>query len=267
MYKSLFSLLLILCCIACNETPATGDTAEAADTATETSADLSPYPEALQQVFARHGSLENWRKMKAMSYEIVEEEGENEKQFIDLRNRRERIEAGTFITGFDGTDFWLDADTTIYKGNPVFYHNLMFYFYAMPFVVADDGIIYSEADDLEFEGTNYPGIRIAYEDGVGVSSKDEYFVHYDPETYEMAWLGYTVTYFSKEVSTTVKWIRYDDWQTINGLSLPNSMTWYKVEEGQLIEPRKTVEFEDVKLSATAFEDSVFAKTEEAWIVE
>jgi len=84
----------------------------------------------------------------------------------------------------------MESDSTS-NGNPEFYYNVMFYFYAMPFVLADDGIIYGDIAPLEFEGTAYPGISISYKEGVGSSSKDEYFIYYNPETYQMAikWLG------------------------------------------------------------------------------
>lgn len=229
------------------------------------STDLRKYPEALQKVFTQHGSLEVWQQMQTLSYEIVDSAG-NEKQFVDLKDRRERIESPDFITGFDGNNFWIEADTS-YKGNPVFYHNLMFYFYAMPFVLADDGINYSETDSLNFEGKNYPGIKISYGSGIGISPQDEYFIHYDPMTYEMAWLGYTVTYYSKEKSEKIKWIRYNDWKTFDGLLLPKSLTWYNSEEGILTEPRKKAEFEKVKITTSDFEDGFFAKTPGAIIVE
>ena len=61
---------------------------------------------------------------------------------------------------------------------------------------------------------------------VGASSKDEYFIHFDADTHQMAWLGYTVTYRSGESSDNVKWIRYNDWQEVNGLALPKSITWH-----------------------------------------
>ena len=73
-------------------------------------------------------------------------------------------------------------------------------FLTMPFVLADDGINYQDVEPLVFEGKTYPGIQISYESGVGESSEDEYKVYYDPETNKMTWLGYTVTYFSKEKS-------------------------------------------------------------------
>ncbi|MEO1260749.1 MAG: DUF6503 family protein [Bacteroidota bacterium] len=249
----LFSMFIILFSCGSPQPPA------------EPKIDLTKYPEDLQKIFARHGGLETWNKMKAMSYEIVKDGG-NEKQMIDLKDRRERIEASSFKTGYDGKDFWLEADTS-YKGNPVFYHNLMFYFYAMPFVLADDGIIYSEAAPLSFEEKNYPGIKIAFDAGVGVSPEDEYFIHFDPDTYEMAWLGYTVTFSSGKKSQDIHWIRYNDWKNFNGLLLPNTLSWYKYENGLPTELRNVREFAEVTVSEEAFADDVFAKPEGAEVVE
>jgi len=120
-----------------------------------------------------------------------------------LKTRAERIEASSFTSGFDGQRYWVQADTS-YKGNPKFYTNLMFYFYAMPFVLADSGINYTPVEPLVFQETKYPGFRISYGDGIGVSPEDEYFIHYHPETFEMAWLGYTVTFYSGKKSDKVK---------------------------------------------------------------
>ncbi len=223
------------------------------------------YPEALQKIFAKHGSLELWQSMNTLSYEI-EKEGGNEKQVVDVRDRRERIEGTNFIAGFDGKHIWLEADTS-YKGNAIFYHNLMFYFYAMPFVIADDGINYSETAPLEFEGKSYPGIRITYDAGVGVSPEDEYFIHYDPTNYQMAWLGYTVTYYSKEKSKEIKWIHYDDWKTFNGLLLPKSMNWFQSVDGQLTEPKKRRRFVNIEITEKKMGEVFFNKTAGASVIE
>lgn len=248
-------------CLACNP-PAEKQTET---TTTAPTIDLTKYPTALQKIFAKHGGLEQWNKMRAMSYEMVKE-GENEKQFIDLKDRREKIEGNNFITGYDGKNFWLEADTS-YKGNAIFYHNLIFYFYAMPFVVADDGIIYSETEPLEFDGKSHPGIRISYNAGVGVSPEDEYFIYYDADTYQMTWLAYTVTYFSKEKSKKLGWINYNNWKNINGLLLPSSMDWYKTEDNKPTDFAKKREFVNIKISDSPFKDELFAKTEKAVIVE
>ena len=230
-----------------------------------TKVDLSKYPETLQNVFTKHGGLEHWNEMNALTFELMKEEG-NETHQIDLKSRRDRVEGTNFIMGNDGTNIWLEADTS-YKGNAAFYHNLMFYFYAMPFVLADDGIIYSEADSLHFEGKSYPGIHIAFENGVGQVSTDEYIIYYDAETYQMTWLGYTVTFKTKEKSDNFKWIRYDDWQSVDGFALPNSMTWYNVENDSITTPRGSREFENVIVGNRPFSDDVFEQTENAAIIE
>ena len=223
------------------------------------------YPAELVKIFHAHGTLDKWKEMKSLSYEIVRESG-NEKQWIDLVSRNERIEANSFKTGYNGKEYWLEADTS-YKGNPKFYHNLMFYFYAMPFVLADDGIIYSDTDPLQFEGESYPGIRISYNEGIGESPEDEYFIHYNPTTHKMEWLGYTVTFFSGEKSTKVKWIRYNDWKLNNEILLPKSITWYKMEDDQITEPRKPTEFVNIELSKEQSDPQRFEKTQKATVVQ
>ncbi|MCR9264748.1 MAG: DUF4292 domain-containing protein [Flavobacteriaceae bacterium] len=224
--------------------------------------DTSNYPNAMMQVFDAHGGLELWKQQRTLSFGIPHSDNP-ETHTVDLWSRRDRVDSKGVSMGFDGTEIWLLDPESTYKGDAAFYHNLMFYFYAMPFVLADDGIVYNEADALAFEGKEYPGVRIAYESGVGVSSKDEYYIHFDPDTYQMAWLGYTVTYRTGEKSDNVKWIRYDDWQTVNGLVLPKSITWYNYEGNTILDPKSTVVFTDVALGTTPKPKEFYAKPEGA----
>ena len=182
----------------------------------------SIYPEHISKVFDAHGGIDNWNTMKSLTFEMKLPKGK-EVTTTDLKNRKSLIETDKFKIGFNGENVWLQQDALFFKKDPKFYYNLMFYFYAMPIVLADDGIEYGETEDLEFEGKSYPGVRISYKQGIGVSSKDEYYLHYDTETHQMAWLGYTVTYRSGEKSDNVKWIRYNDWMEVEGLKLPNSI--------------------------------------------
>lgn len=147
--------------------------------------------------------------------------------------------APKYSMGFDGKEVWLTQEEEgAYKGNPEFYHNLFFYFYAMPFVLADDGIIYGEAESIEFEGVKYPGIKISYEANIGTSPDDNYIIYYHPETYQMEWLAYTVTFRSKAPSDKYNLIKYGEWESSTGLVFPKEITWYKKDEnGQPTEPR------------------------------
>jgi len=249
----LIGLFLLLSCQT-RETSKVVDDPEFTESPTDPS---TSYPADMTDVFTAHGGIEAWQNMQALSFEIEKEEG-TEKHFINLWDRHDRVEGANFTMGFDGSNVWIKADST-YKGDPTFYHNLMFYFYAMPYVLGDEGIKYLETEPLEFDGITYPGIRIAYNQGVGVSSKDEYFIHYHPETKQMAWLGYTVTYFSQEASSDVHWIRYDHWQEINGLKLPKSVSWYNYQDGQPVDLRNTVSFTNVTLSTQELDQALFEK--------
>lgn len=218
------------------------------------------YPEALAEVLEKHGGIDAWRKAKFLSYKVKGEE-----HTTDLYSRKAVVHGENFSLGYDGKEVWLhQKDSTAFKGNSEFYYNLYFYFYAMPFVLADDGIIYSDTAPIEFEGVSYPGIKISYKANVGVSPDDNYFIFYHPETKQMAWLGYTVTYFSKKPSDNFKIIRYNDWENVNGFLLPKSITWYnKNDQGVPTEPAgEPTEFSSALVSQAPLADSFFSKPAE-----
>jgi len=223
------------------------------------------FPSNVEKVFDAHGGYDTWKEMKAMIYTIKNDKGD-EKQFIDLEDRREKIEGKDYTMGYDGTQYWVDADTSL-KKNPVFYTNLMMYFYAMPFVVSDPGIQYTDVAPFQHDGKSYPGFKVSYDAGVGISPEDEYYIYYNSETFQMEWLAYTVTYFSKEKSEKLGWIKYDDWMAIEGLTLPASLTWYKVEENKPIAERNRRYFDKIILSKNKMKDDTFTPTQNAKIVE
>ena len=232
-----------------------------------TKVETKKYPEAISKVFEAHGGLDVWNDMKSLSFTMPKPDG-NEITTVNLKNRKSRIEMPHHTIGFDGKEVWLfKKDTIAYKGNPKFYYNLMFYFYAMPFVLADKGIHYENTTALEFDGKQYPGIKISYESGIGESSDDEYIMYYNPGTHRMAWLGYTVTYFSKEKSKDFHYIKYNEWQHVNGLLLPKTIQWYNVVDGKITEKRNDVEFIDVMVSKEKPDSTIFVKPENSELVE
>ncbi|MEM9338753.1 MAG: DUF6503 family protein, partial [Bacteroidota bacterium] len=140
---------------------------------------------SITKVFDAHGGYDAWRKMKMLSYNKGEE-----KTLTDLENRKIQLTNPTQTIGFDGTDVWVTPDS-VDASRARFYHNLFFYFYAMPFVLGDPGIFYEDLAPKELLGKEYKGIKIAYGDGIGDSPKDNYIIWYDPDTYRMEWLMYT----------------------------------------------------------------------------
>lgn len=253
MKKSLLIVAIALVTIACKTDAQKEKKAEEKKVETK-------YPEAISEVFQKHGGLELWRKANTLSYTV-----KNEKHTIDLHSRKTLVASKNYSLGFDGQEIWLtQKDSTAFTRDPKFYYNLYFYFYAMPFVFADDGIIYSDIDPLIFEGTSYPGIKISYQSNVGTSPDDNYFIYYHPKTHQMEWLGYTVTYFNKKTSNKIKMIRYDNWENTNGLLLPKIITWYQKEEtsGLLKATEKILEFSDVTINSEKMATSFYKKPTE-----
>ena len=228
----------------------------------------SVYPDNISKVFEAHGGLDKWQQMQTLKFTMPKESGD-EVTTTDLHNRSSLIDMPEHTIGFDGNELWLqNKDTVSYKGNPPrFYYNLMFYFYAMPFVLADDGIVYTDVEPLVFEGQEYPGIKISYEAGVGESPDDEYIIYYNKETNQMEWLAYTVTYFSKEKSKKFSYIKYSDWLTMEGMKLPKTLNWYTVEEGKPVAERNSREFTNIVLSIEKLDETVFKKPDSAEMIE
>ncbi len=206
------------------------------------------YPQSLNKVFDAHGGLETWKTMRTLEFSMENPDG-YEITTTDLKERYSLVEMPKHTIGFDGESVWMKSNGNAkYEGNPKFYYNLMFYFYAMPFVLADEGIIYKDAQALIVEGKTYPGIQISYRSGVGESPEDEYIIYYDGDTNKMAWLGYTVTYFTNEKAKEWHFIKYSEWQEVEGLLLPKTMSWYEVENNLPTTLKNDVEFTNISLT-------------------
>tara|TARA_R110002073_G_scaffold46960_3_gene127769 strand:- start:77 stop:820 length:744 start_codon:yes stop_codon:yes gene_type:complete len=216
------------------------------------------FPNELAKVFEKHGGIDAWRNAKTLSFNKGEEV-----HTTDLQSRKIVVTAPNYSLGFDGKEVWLSQkNSTAFKGNKDFYYNLYFYFYAMPFVLADDGIIYEKTTDLVFDGVSYPGFKISYKANIGSSPDDNYIIYYNKNSYQMEWLAYTVTFNSKNPSEKYSIIRYNDWNSVNGLLLPKSITWYKKDSvGVPKEPRRAAtEFTLPLISDTKVSDSFFENT-------
>jgi len=223
------------------------------------------FPNKLNNMFTAHGNYVRWDTMNQLSFDLLKKAGVTETHLIDLKSRKALISSSKFTIGFDGNDVWLNKDGKFPVEKARFYHNLYFYFYAMPFVLGDPGITYSQIQDLNFENKTYSGYKISYGTGVGDSPEDNYFVYFDKATHQMTWLGYTVTYGNDKPSTEVHFIKYTEWQAVNGFLLPKKLQWYDSENNLPSIPSNTAEFENIGISDTLISPSVFAKPLDALI--
>ncbi len=269
--KRLITLLfLIIVFVACKQQVSVEKETEKESVVTpkDTSAEIASkrsqeFPNDIAAVFEAHGGIKAFDDMNTLVFELVKPEG-NEKHTTDLKTRYARIETDKFALGFDGKEAWLvQEDSTSFKGNPRFYHNLMFYFYTMPFVLGDPGIKYKKVEDLLVNNISYPGYKISYGDGVGDSPKDNYFLYYDNSSHQMKYLGYTVTFFSKESSEKISLIEYSDWNKVSGLLLPKTLKWLEYKDGVIGDVKSERNFTNAILTKEKKTPSIYIKPIEA----
>ena len=226
----------------------------------------SRYPTVLQNIFEAHGGLNNWNSMNTLQFSF-DTSNVTETHTTDLKSRKAYIESSAYTIGFDGEHPWIKDDSNTFEGNASFYYNLMFYFYAMPFVISDPGVFYTERKDTTLDFQTYGTLHIGFVRSVGNSPNDEYIIYYNKKTFEMTWLGYTVTYFDKKRSTQWHFIKYNNWQTIDGLKLPKTMVWYDTKNEKPQNPKNKVEFFDVSISPEITNATLFQPIEGAEYVQ
>lgn len=239
MKKILFlSLLTVL--MACEGTNSESNS----ETVTEPVVTKSDHHSAsISKVFAAHGGFDNWTSLKQLSFE-----NGGQKTLVELQNRYTRLESENQTVGFDGEKVWVNPPSENASRQRMRY-NLMFYFYAFPFVIGDPGITYEDVAPVELMGKTYNGVKVSYGDGIGDSPKDNYIVLSDPETNQMHWLMYTATFGRDESSDRFSLIKYDGWQNLEGVLLPSSLQWYQYSNGVVGEPRGGARvFENIQVS-------------------
>ena len=267
MIKNLVLLLFFVSFSSCEEKSKENQTAVTNSTnSTNLPKSLSRYPTVLQNIFKAHGDLNTWNSRNTLQFSF-DTSDITETHTTDLKSRKAHIESTAYTIGFDGENAWIKDDNNNFDGNAYFYYNLMFYFYAMPFVISDPGVFYTERKDTTLEFKTYGTLHIGFRRSVGSSPNDEYIIYYNKKTFEMAWLGYTVTYFDKKRSTEWHFIKYDEWQTINGLKLPKTMVWYDTKSEKPQNPQRKVEFFDVSVSSDSTNSSLFEPIEGAVFVD
>jgi hypothetical protein len=261
--KGIITLLALAAfsCQACQ--PADDKVTETNGTAAATTANTTAYPAYFMDVVQAHGGLENWQKLGTMQFRLLSN-GSTETHIIDLKNRKDLVKSDSYTMGYDGAQVWVSPNKAAYPGKSArFYHNLYFYFYAIPFVLADPGVRYEQMPDTELQGKRFQTIGVTFGEGIGDTPEDQYRLLIDPETNRMEWLLYTVTFFDGKPSDKFNALKYEDYQEQKGLLFPGKMTGYKYENGQIGDVRYSVSIEDLQLKEEQPEQGQFEKPEQA----
>jgi hypothetical protein len=196
----------------------------------------------ITKIFDAHGGFANWSKLKMLSYKMG-----GSTTLTDLQNRYTRIESENQTVGFDGKQVWVypaseDADKQRMR------YNLMFYFYAFPFIVGDPGVNYEALEPIDLQGTSYDAVKITFDNGVGDASNDSYIICSDPTSGRMHWLMYTAT-FGGEPKDNYSLIKYEGWTELGGVVLPTSLQWVHYKDGVVGDPKgEAVRFENIEVA-------------------
>jgi hypothetical protein len=168
----------------------------------------------------------------------LERPDRTEHHIVDLQSRNVRVDSEDWAIGFDGSDAWISPGLDAYSGSPRFYSSLQFYFFGLPFLLADPGTTREDLGLRQMDDKTYNVIKVGFEDGVGDSPDDYYLAHIDTATGMMEALLYTVTYRSGEPNENYG-ARLYDWQEVDGLRVPSRMSSYRwnEEEAKLGEHR------------------------------
>ncbi|WP_452226028.1 DUF6503 family protein [Lacinutrix cladophorae] len=266
MKNYIFAIALLISFSACKQNTKTEEITKTVEEVVETP--VVTYPDNLIKVLDAHGGIEKWKSMKSLVFTMEKPDGK-EVITTNLISREGLVDNPKESIGFDGEKAWfLNKTKGDYNGKMAkFKYNLMFYFYAMPFILSDDGINYADAEPLVFEGVTYPGIQVTYNAGVGETPEDRYVLYYNPTTYQMEWLGYTVSFVPGIDKKELHFRRYNNWQEINGLLLPKTIVGYGFKDDKPTDAKKSTAFIDVQLSDEAKGSSTFAKPEKGEFVE
>ncbi|WP_185152515.1 DUF6503 family protein, partial [Fulvivirga aurantia] len=232
----------------------------------EIKVDVSQYPELLAKALEAHGGLDTWRNFGTLRYDKVSSEGNSENHIINLYNRKVLIDRDTTQIGFDGKEVWVSPNLESFgSGSARFYHNLYFYFFGIPFLLSDPGIMYEDLGTQTVNGTDYRALKVSYGEGVGDSDEDLYIAHFNPETYKLELLLYTVTYYSGEKTENYNALAYSDWQQVNGLEVPKKFVGYKYADGKLGDKRYEASFDNVKFEEKVPNPEIFKMAENSEI--
>ncbi|MFK7848182.1 MAG: DUF6503 family protein [Rhodothermales bacterium] len=222
MSEVLRFLSIILCLVLIGCTPESSTPGNTSAEATPALADSSAF-DILDSGLHAHGGLETWQSYGSLEYD-VDRGGKVEHHLIDLKNRKSLQIGDTYSFGFDGKDAWVAPGLDAFSGNARFYNGLDFYFFGIPFLLADPGTKRDLLGRVMIDGDEYDAVKVSFDAGIGGSPDDYYIAHFDTDTGLMRVLLYTATFRSQKPSENYNGRIYEEWQEVGGLMVPAKIT-------------------------------------------
>lgn len=251
-YFSVLSIFLLV--TACGNAPTPTTTTETPPLVTKT------FPAFFQKILDAHGGLEQWNAMNTLKFTVAPAD-----YVVGLTSRKETIsEAGKYTFGNDGEKVWITPHRDSFPSKqPRFMKNLRFYFVAIPFVFADEGVNLEDQGIQTVNEKEYQVTRVSFGANVSDAPEDEYFMYVNPSDHTIDFITYSVTYFDQQKSTKFNALKYE-WEDVNGILFPTKMLGYKWADGQLGEQRYERVVSNAGFSSEKMADSQFAIPAGAW---
>jgi hypothetical protein len=129
-----------------------------------------------------------------------------------------------------------------------------FYFFAMPFVFADEGARHEPLGVKNVGGVDYDVIKVTFAPGTGDTPDDFYVAYLERPAGQLKIVSYIVTYPSLRQGKNIQELEqhaivFDEWQTAFGLSVPSKTRLFNWKNEQLDgEPLGALEFSGVRFS-------------------
>jgi len=205
-------------------------------------------PEAFVRGLKAHGGHERWEKFYTLQFNVASGEI-YEQHLIDLKTRKVLITADTaYSIGFEGEQVWVSPTLKSFPGgSPRFYHSLVFYFFSMPFVLADPGTVAVGLPDAELYGQSFSKVRVTFGKAVGDSPNDQYILWFKKDDNQLYMLNYSATYFDP-ANKGLNAVVYNEWREANGILVPTKWSYYEWKNGSLGDLRGTETIENVVFS-------------------
>ena len=240
--------------------------------------DASPAGQTIARAIEAHGGLAHWYAQGPLKFRFTYEPLDPQKtkrdtvQIVDTWSARARHTSPDDPStqfGWDGQRAWTTDEAL--EITPRFWALTPYYFVAVPFVFADEGVHLERAGEQVFEEKTYEVIKVTFGEGVGDAPEDYYMVYVDRQSGRVGGVRYIVSYpgfFPEGGHTPEKWMAYDGVQEVDGIKFPQTFRTFAWDEkaqaaGELVtrtsltevsfEPATKASFFDMPEGATAID--------------
>lgn len=227
----------------------------------------------LDPALEAHGGIAKWKSFASVEFDQTWTSAKGVKkdhQLFDLRSRDGLITSDAYTLGASKGEVWIKPALDALGGTPPrFYMWTPFYFFGMPFVFADPGVVQESLGKKMFQGQEFDAVKVTFQKGTGDSSDDFYTAYLDPKSGQMKLVSYVVTYAALRKSKPMDQLEphalvFEEWQDASGLRVPKRGTFYHWKNENIeSEPLGVMEFANVNFSEQAPDAAKFAKPADA----